>query len=59
MVYIVTENGYYEYKMYNKTKLTTEAIQLAKEAQQREAYNPYSRELMKQYIELAQGQLFI
>ena len=26
MVYIVTENGYYEYKMYNKTKLTTEAI---------------------------------
>ena len=26
LVYIVTENGYYEYKMYNKTKLTTEAI---------------------------------
>ncbi len=26
LIYIVTENGYYEYKMYNKTKLTNEAI---------------------------------
>ena len=26
VVYIITENGYYEYKMYNKTKLTAEAM---------------------------------
>lgn len=26
IVYIITENGYYEYKMYNKTKLTQESI---------------------------------
>ena len=26
IIYIITENGYYEYKMYNKTKLTSEAI---------------------------------
>ena len=32
-------------------EMTEEFIQLAREAQQREAYNPYSRELMKRYLE--------
>ena len=32
-------------------EMTEEAIQSAREAQRKEAYNPYSRELMKTYIE--------
>lgn len=32
-------------------EMTEEALQAAKEAQQREAYNPYSSELMKLYLE--------
>ena len=37
-------------------EMTEESIQLAREAQQREAYNPYSRELMKQYLEQIMGE---
>jgi hypothetical protein len=36
-------------------EMTDEAIQAAKEAQQKEAYNPYSRDLMKIYLEQKMG----
>lgn len=36
-------------------EMTDEAIQAAKEAQQKEAYNPYSRDLMKIYLERKMG----
>lgn len=36
-------------------EMTEEALQAAKEAQQREAYNPYSSELMKLYLEKEMG----
>lgn len=35
--------------------MTEEALQAAKEAQQREAYNPYSSDLMKLYLEKKMG----
>lgn len=36
-------------------EMTEEALQAAKEAQQREAYNPYSSDLMKLYLEKKMG----
>lgn len=36
-------------------EMTEEALQAAREAQQREAYNPYSSELMKAYLEKKMG----
>ena len=36
-------------------EMTEEAIQAAREAQQKEAYNPYSRELMKLFLEKRMG----
>ena len=36
-------------------ELTEEALQVAREAQQREAYNPYSSDLMKLYLEREMG----
>jgi hypothetical protein len=36
-------------------EMTEEAIRAAKEAQQKEAYNPYSRDLMKIYLEKKMG----
>lgn len=36
-------------------EMTEETIQAAREVQQREAYNPYSRELMKNYLEKRLG----
>lgn len=36
-------------------EMTKEALQAAKEAQQREAYNPYSSDLMKLYLEKKMG----
>jgi hypothetical protein len=36
-------------------EMTGEAIMAAKEAQQKEAYNPYSRDLMKLYLEKKMG----
>lgn len=36
-------------------EMTEEALQAAKEAQRREAYNPYSSELMKLYLEKKMG----
>lgn len=36
-------------------EMTEEALQAAKEAQQREAYNPYSSDLMKLYLEKEMG----
>lgn len=37
-------------------EMTEEAIRAAREAQQREAYNPYSRDLMKLYLERRLGE---
>ena len=36
-------------------EMTEDAIQAAREAQQKEAYNPYSRDLMKVYLEKKMG----
>ena len=36
-------------------EMTEDAIQAAREAQQKEAYNPYSRDLMKVYLEKMAG----